>query len=167
MKPLRMLCAIVLLFSLLSGCGSARDETPVQSVPAMRQDVRIRVVDVANKTGELFDVDAIGMLWNGIEEALRSKGLLWTGDAGIPVMTLKAEIVKYQKGNVYLRQVLPIWGKTLLTAKCDLREGDRVVASAESTRTISMGKEGFSFDAWKEIYRMVAEDLVNQVVQKM
>jgi len=82
-------------------------------------------------------------------------------------MTLKAEIVKYQKGNVYLRQVLPIWGKTLLTAKCDLREGDRVVASAESTRTISMGKEGFSFDAWKEIYRMVAEDLVNQVVQKM
>jgi len=158
---------MVLLFSLLSGCGSARDETPVQSVPAMRQDVRIRVVDVANKTGELFDVDAIGMLWNGIEEALRSKGLLWTGDAGIPVMTLKAEIVKYQKGNVYLRQVLPIWGKTLLTAKCDLREGDRVVASAESTRTISMGKERFSFDAWKEIYRMVAEDLVNQVVQKM
>jgi hypothetical protein len=28
-------------------------------------------------------------------------------------------------------------------------------------------KEGFSFDAWKEIYRMVAEDLVNQVTQKM
>jgi hypothetical protein len=168
MKPLRMLCAMVLLFSLLSGCGSAREEAPVQSVPPMRQDVRIRVVDVANKTGELFDVDAIGMLWNGIEEALRNKGLLWTGDAGIPVMTLKAEILKYQKGNVYLRQVLPTWGKTVLTAKCDLREGDRVVASAESTRTISMGKkEGFSFDAWKEIYRMVAEDLVNQVTQKM
>jgi len=167
MKPMRMLCAMVLLFPLVSGCGSTREETPVQSVPAMRQDVRIRVVDVANKTGELFDVDAIGMLWNGIEESLRNKGLLWTGDAGIPVMTLKAEILRYQKGNVYLRQVLPTWGKTLLTAKCDLREGDRVVASAESTRTISMGKEGFSFDAWKEIYRMVAEDLVSQVVQKM
>ncbi len=167
MRILRMLCAMTILFSLASGCGRTRDEAPVQPAPAMRQDVRVRVVDVSNKTGELFDVDAIGMLWNGIEESLRNKGLLWTGDAGIPVMTLNAEILRYQKGNVYLRQVVPAWGKTTLTARCDLREGDRVVASAESTRTVSIGKEGFSFDAWKDVYRTVAEDLVNQVVQKM
>jgi hypothetical protein len=167
MKPMRTLCAVLLLLTLVSGCGSARDETSVQSAPAMRQDLRIRVVEVVNKTGELFDVDAIGMLWNGMEESLRNKGLLWTGDAGIPIMILKAEILKYQKGNVYLRQVMPVWGKTVLTARCDLREGDRLVASAESTRTISMGKEGFSFDAWKEIYRMVADDLINQLTQKM
>jgi len=133
----------------------------------MRQDLRIRVVNVANKTGELFDVDAIGMLWNGMEESLRNKGLLWTGDADIPVMTLRAEILKYQKGNVFLRPVLPMWGKTSLTARCELREGDRVVATGEASRTISAGKEGFSFSAWREVYRSVAEDLVNQVVQSL
>jgi hypothetical protein len=42
-----------------------------------------------------------------------------------------------------------------------------MVAAAEASRTISMSKEGFSFDAWKEIYRTVAEDLVSQVAQKM
>ncbi|MCU0571964.1 MAG: hypothetical protein MUC41_03115 [Syntrophobacteraceae bacterium] len=167
MKALRTFCALVFLVSLVFGCGRARDEAPSPSVPAMRQDVRIRVVNVANKTGELFDVDAIGMLWNGIEESLRNKGLLWTGDADIPIMTLQAEILKYQKGSVFLRPVLPMWGKTYLTARCELLEGDRVVASAESSRTISAGKEGFSFDAWKEVYRMVAEDLVSQITQKM
>lgn len=167
MKSLRTFCAMLFLVSLVFGCGRARDEAPQPSVPAMRQDVRIRVVNVANKTGELFDVDAIGMLWNGMEESLRSKGLLWTGDADIPVMTLQAEILKYQKGNVFLRPLLPMWGKTYLMAKCDLWEGDRIVASAESSRTISAGKEGFSFSAWREIYRAVAEDLVSQITQKM
>jgi len=167
MKPLRTFCAVVFLVGLIFGCGRARDEAPSPSVPAMRQDLRIRVVNVANKTGELFDVDAIGMLWNGMEESLRNKGLLWTGDADIPVMTLRAEILKYQKGNVFLRPVLPMWGKTSLTARCELREGDRVVATGEASRTISAGKEGFSFSAWREVYRSVAEDLVNQVVQSL
>lgn len=167
MKSLRMLLAIALMVGLVCGCGRARDDTPVQSVPVMRQDVRIRVVDVSNKTGKLYDVDTIGLLWNGLEESLRNKGLLWTGDTGIPVMTLRADILKYQKGSVFLRPVLPMWGKTILKVKCDLKEGDRVVASAESSRTISVGKEGFSFDAWKGIYRTVAEDLVNQLAHKM
>jgi hypothetical protein len=158
---------MVLLIGLVSGCGRGREETPVQSSPvALRQDVRIRVVGVTNKTGELFDVDAIGLLWNGMEESLRNKGLLWTGDAGIPVMTLRGQILKYQKGSVLLRP-LPFWGKTYLMARCELMEGERIVASAEASRTISMSKEGFSFDAWKEIYREVAEDLISQVVQKM
>jgi hypothetical protein len=167
MKASRMLLAMVLLTSLVYGCGRARDNTPVQSIPAMRQDLRIRVVDVSNKTGELYDVDTIGLLWNGIEESLRNKGLLWTGDTGVPVMSLRAEILKYQKGNVFLRPVLPMWGKTILTAKCELREGERVVTSAEATRIVSVSKEGFSFDAWRDVYRTVAEDLVNQVVNKM
>jgi hypothetical protein len=133
----------------------------------MRQDVRIRVVEVSNKTGKLYDVDAIGLLWNGIEESLRNKGLLWTGDSGIPVLTIRASIVEYQKGNVYLRPVLPMWGKTVLTAHCELEDGGRTVAAAESTRTISVGKEGFSSKAWKEVYRTVADDLVDQVTRSM
>lgn len=164
---MRTILVLGLLVILVCGCGRSRDETPVQSVPAMRQDVRIRVVNVSNKTGRLYDVDAIGLLWNGIEESLRNKGLLWTGDAGIPVLTLRAYITEYQKGNVYLRPVLPMWGKTVLSARCELEEEGRTVATAESTHTISAGREGLSSKAWKEVYRTVADDLVDQVTRNL
>lgn len=162
-----MIFVLALLASLACGCGRSKDDTTVRSVPAMRQDVRIRVVNVSNKTGRLYDVDAIGLLWNGIEESLRNKGLLWTGDPGIPVLTLRAYITEYEKGNVYLRPVLPMWGKTVLSARCELEEEGRTVATAESKHTISAGREGLSFKAWKEVYRTVADDLVDQVTRKL
>ena len=96
-------------------------------------------MDVSNETRELYEVDVIGMMWNALEDSLKKRGMLWKQDApGLP-LTLEAHVLKYQEGTVWLRWILPTWGKTVLTTKCDLKERGRVVASAEAKESITFG----------------------------
>lgn len=171
MKRLAIAILISLLVTSLPGCNKNRPELPPESsgveTPVARQDVCIRVVDVSNKTTELYDVDAIGLLWTGLDESLRNKGLLWQGDKPIPVLKLYAEIIKYKKGNVLLRPFFSTWGKAHLVARCELREGDRVIASAEAKHTISMGTEWLKKETYKKVFKIVANDLVTQIVRSL
>jgi hypothetical protein len=142
-------------------------ESSAVETPVMRQDLCIRVVDVANKTRELYDVDAIGLLWTGLDESLQNRGLLWQGKPGIPVFTLYGEILKYEKGNFLTRPFFSTWGKAHLVARCEVKDGDRVVATAEARHTISLGTEWFKKETWKKIFRVVANDLIEQIARKI
>lgn len=167
MRGIIGLLVLALALGTFSGCGTTREETKMGSDAPMRVDKRIRVADVTNNTRELFDVDAIGMLWNGLNESLKNKGLLWLGEPSISPLRLEATIVEYRKGNVLLRPVLPFLGKTVLSIKCDLKDGGRVIASVESKRSISVGSEGFTIGAWKKVFSEVAEDAVMQLAAKI
>jgi hypothetical protein len=158
---------VVMSLSALWGCGSTREELSAPaSVPAV-SNVQIRVVDVSNDTRELYDVDVIGMMWNALEDSLRKRGMLWTPDApGLPLL-LEARVLKYQEGNLWLRPILPMWGKTVLTAKCEVKGEGRVVASAETNESITFGHETFTVGAWRKVFATVAEDLVTQLARSL
>jgi hypothetical protein len=171
---MRRIAAVIMIGMLLTpflGCSRNRPDLPVESsateISAMRQDICIRVVDVSNKTRELYDVDAIGLLWTAMDESLRDRGLLWQGDKPIPVLKLEAEIIKYEKGNMFLRPFFSTWGKAHLVARCEVKDGDRVVATAEAKHTVSLGTEWLKKETYKKVFKLVANDLINQIARKI
>ena len=167
MKSARYLLVFSLLMGVLWGCGSARKDTPLEPAsPVLAAQVgKMKVADVSNNTNELFDVDVIGLLWTGLDENLKNRGLLWTGPAAASPYTLEAHIIRYQKGSIWLRNVLPMWGKTTLTVKCDLKQEGRTIASVEAEHSISLGSGSLTFGAWRKVFSAVAEDIVNQLLR--
>jgi hypothetical protein len=167
MKKALCFLTFALMLPLLWGCGSSREELPPPAAAPVFSNIKIRVVDVSNDTRELYEVDVIGMMWNALEDSLRKRGMLWMPDVpGLPLL-LEARILKYQEGNVWLRPILPMWGKTVLTTKCDVKDAETVVASAESKRSITFGNETFTVGAWRKIFSGVAEDLVSDLAKRL
>jgi hypothetical protein len=159
---------LLLLFVFLSGCLLSCGSTPDQLGPTARQlpNVQIKVEDVSNSTGELFDVDLIGMLWSGLDEALKRRGMLWTGQAAYAPMSLTANILKYQKGSAWYRWVVPMYGKTLLTVQCEVTKDGKNLMTVEANKDVSFGDGTFTRNAWRKVFGEVAEDLVSQIAAK-
>jgi hypothetical protein len=166
MKRMICLVACFAIFSALSGCASKHEE--IKPVPnyGYVSNVKIKVADVSNNTTELFDVDVIGMLWNSLEDSLKKRGMLWKGDLQEKPLILEAHVTKYQKGSVWLRPCLPLWGRTILEVKAELKEEGRVIATAEAKQKITLGSGTFTRDAYKKVFGTVSEDIINQVAMK-
>lgn len=167
MRSATYLVVFCLMMGTLAGCGSSNKRAALEDAPtaAVSQATAMRVLDVSNDTRQLFDVDVIGLLWNGIDQNLKARGLLWTGPASASPYTIEAHIVRYQKGSMWLRNILPMWGKTMLVVKCDLKKEGRVIASVESSHSISIGGGSLTFNAWRKIFAQVSEDIVNQLLR--
>lgn len=169
-KKTLYLIVCLLVSASLWGCGSKRPELPPPSaadVPAPVSSIKIRVLDVSNETHELYDVDVIGMMWSALEDSLKKRGMLWTPQTSGMPLTLEAHVLKYQEGSAWYRWILPTWGKTVLTTKCDLKDGGRLIASAEGKEAITFGHKTFTIDAWRKIFADVAEDLVSQLTRRL
>jgi hypothetical protein len=167
MMKKKALCyvALVLMVAALWGCSGTREELPPPTVAPAVSIVKIRVVDVSNDTRELYEVDVIGMMWTALDDSLKKRGMFWTPDDPGPPLMLEAHVLKYQEGSVWLRPILPMWGKTVLTTKCELKREGQVVASAEIKRSISFGSGTFTVNAWRKIFAGAAEDLVNELTR--
>jgi len=165
---IRVLACCLVLLSLCA-CGSSKEPAASTATgPPPNSPTKIRVVDVSNNTGELFDVDVIGLLWSGLDDALKKRGMFWTPDSPNPPLTIEAQVVKYKKGSAVARGMLvPYWGNTVLVAKCELKEGDRVIASAESKQSVSLGHGGISIGGWRKVFSAVGEELVSKVARPM
>ena len=167
MMKKKVLCcfAFVLVMAALWGCSRTHQElVPAPDTPPV-SNIKIRVVDVSNDTRELYEVDVIGMMWSALEDSLRKRGMLWTPDApGLPLI-LEAHLLKYQEGSAWLRPILPMWGKTVLTVKGEIKEGGQIVASAEAKQAISFGHGTFTVNAWRKIFAPAADELVSQLVR--
>jgi hypothetical protein len=160
-KLLRHLLLILVLMAVWS-CGTAQKDLKATSGFILTPDTRIVVADVSNDTGQVVDVDVIGLFWDALSEALRKQNLLWTkGSAGTP-LKLEAHLLKYKKGNALERWLIPGFGKTLLAVRCDLKEGMQVLAAVEARRSISFG-DGPLMGAWKKIFTSVAEETVEEL----
>jgi hypothetical protein len=163
----RMFMAVLALSVMAAwGCGKASHSAKIDGAASVPIGARIKVVDVSNDSQALPDVDMIGLLWDSLKEQLHKDGMLWTKDAvGTPLL-LEAHIVKYQKGDDIKRWLMPVVGKTLLAVRCDVKDGDRLVASVEVQRSIAFG-DGIYYRAWKQIFVQVAEDAVRELRSRL
>lgn len=169
MKKMLQCVLCLMIFYSLSACATTNPES-TYSPPGAKFEhsgVKIKVSDVSNKTGELFDVDVIGLMWNALDVSLHRRALLWDPASGGTPMEVRAEIVEYQKGSIFLRNILPPWGKTSIRAKLHLVDQGRVVASSETEQTISVGNGPFTTEAWRKIFLQAAEDLINKIVRNL
>jgi hypothetical protein len=164
-KRVGTLFLVALLF-LTGGCGSAQHKAKVEGGFTLNRDMKIRVADVSNDTGNVSDVDMIGLLWDGLSEALRKQNLLWSKDVGSPQLQIEAHIIKYQKGSAWQRYLTPGFGSTVLAVRCDLKNGQQVVATVEAKRIVAFG-DGLTIGAWKKVFAGVAEDVVKEFVNKL
>jgi hypothetical protein len=167
MMKKKTLCyvALVLMVAALWGCSGTHQELPPPTAAPAVSNVKIRVMDVSNDTRELYEVDVIGMMWTALDDSLKKRGMFWTKDEpGLPLV-LEAHVLKYQEGSVWLRPILPMWGKTVLTVKGELKREGQVVASADAKQAITFGHETFTVHAWRKIFAGVAEDLINQLAR--
>jgi hypothetical protein len=109
-------------------------------------------------------VDIIGLLWNGIDDSLKKRGMLWTPNAeGEPYM-MEGHIVYFKKGGIVERCV-PRLGDSVLTVRLELSQGGRHIATIESKRKVTFGGGTFTRSAWKKIFEEVSEDVVQQAVK--
>jgi hypothetical protein len=163
-KLLPALMALTLTATL--GCGKASQSTTVDSPAVPHSTVHIKVMDVFNDSKALPDVDMIGLLWDALKEQLARDGMLWTKDSvGTPLL-MEAHIIGYQRGDDIQRWVMPGFGSTRLTVRCDVKDGDRIVATVEVKRSIGFG-DGIQFRAWKKIFAQVAEDAVRDLRNRL
>ncbi len=159
--------ALLLMLCAFWGCASNKGELISEPTAAVRSDVKIRVADVSNDTGKLFDVDVIGLLWNGLEDGLKKRGMLAAGPSGDAPLQIKAHVLKYKKGNAIGRTLLPVGFSTVLYVRAELIQGATVLASAETKRDISFGEGAFARGMWKKVFEEVGEDLVKQLTRKI
>jgi hypothetical protein len=88
--------------------------------------------------------------------------MLWTQDIGGTPLLIEAHIIKYKKGDDIQRWFMPGFGSTALSVRCDVKDGDTLVATVEVQRSIAYG-DGIEFRAWKKIFAKVAEDAVREL----
>lgn len=142
------------------GAGDLSVAKPVVSSP-----YKVRVVDVSNDTRKVYDVDVIGLLWNGIENSLKERGMLWTPQCKGEPYVMKGHIVYFQEGNLAER-LLPYMGDTVLKVRVDLSRGGKHIATIVSSRKIGFGKGTITLHAWRKIFAEVSADVVKQAVRK-
>jgi len=126
---------------------------------------KVRVSDVSNDTHQVYDVDVIGLLWNGLEDSLKKRGMLWTPQFEGEPYVMEGHIEYFRKGSMEARWV-PYVGNTVLTVRVELSQGGKHLASIESKHKIAFGGGTFTRNAWKKIFEEACEDVVNQAIKK-
>lgn len=148
---------------LLTACvGTAKHDVKVHDAQAFSSDTRVIVGEVANKTGESFDIDIEAMLKSAMEQQLSDEKLLGReGDADL--VTMNVNIIEYRKGDAFKRWLWPGYGSTVLVIEATLLDSEgNVDATAQANRSVDAGG-GYTIGAWKSIFEDVAEDLVEEL----
>jgi hypothetical protein len=151
------------------GCANVQHQASFNKNYLPKEDVRIKVAEVVNDTGFNFDIDIEKMLSNNLEEQLNEENLLCLGELE-PNLFLESRIIGYKKGSAFKRWMMPGWGATELSIRCDLKDDkNNLVGSAMASREIIAGGL-YTVGAWETIFKAVAndvaEDLRNQIVAR-
>jgi hypothetical protein len=168
-RKIRLLALVLIPLFIFACHRGGKKDIPVESgiqapKPVVVSPYKVKVADVFNDTHEVFDVDIIGLLWNGIDDSLKKRGMLWTPNAeGEPYM-MEGHIVYFKKGGIVERCV-PRLGDSVLTVRLELSQGGRHIATIESKRKVTFGGGTFTRSAWKKIFEEVSEDVVQQAVK--
>ncbi len=126
---------------------------------------KVRVADVSNDTREVYDVDVIGLLWNGLEDSLKKRGMLWTPQLEGEPYVLEGHVLYFKEGDMAAR-FLPYVGDTVLSVRVELSKGGTHLATIESKRKIAYGTGTFTRNAWKKVFEEVSEDVVKKATEK-
>ncbi len=162
-----IVCFVLISFACSRGKGNdvfvAQPSPPLPST-LTSSPYKVKVVDVSNDAHAVFDVDVIGLLWSGLEDSLKKRGMLWNEKTGGTPYTIEAHVVSYQKGSMGARW-MPYAGDTSLVVKCEVKNDGRQIAALESKHKITFGKGTFTRGAWRKVFEEVSEDLVTQAAK--
>jgi len=138
----------------------------VEDQQAFGVTTKILVGEVANKTGESFDIDIAAMLRDAMVNELAKENLL--GQQGArDLVTMNVNIIEYRKGDAFKRWLWPGYGSTVLVVEATLLDAEgNVDATAQANRSVDAGG-GYTTGAWKEIFEDVAADLVADLKVKI
>lgn len=155
-----LLLIVPVLF--LAACGTVEHSVRVADEQAFRSGTKVVVAEVANKTGETFDIDVEQLLRDAMVNELAKEKLL--GQAGEPgVVSMNVNIIEYRKGDAFKRWLWPGYGSTVLVIEATLLDADgNVDATAQANRSVDAGG-GYTIGAWKTIFGKVAADLVSDL----
>lgn len=153
---------LVFPFLFLVGCGTVEHSVRVEDQQAFGHDTRVIVGEIANKTGESFDIDIEGMLREAIVNELTRQTLL-APEGSRDAVTMNVSIIEYRKGDAFKRWLWPGYGSTVLVIEATLLDTEgNVDATAQANRSVDAGG-GFTVGAWEEIFEDVAADLVSDL----
>jgi hypothetical protein len=148
------------------GKGDVRGQEDIyKPPPVVVSPYKVKVADVFNDTHKVFDVDVIGLLWNGMEASLKKRGMLWTPNAEGEPYIMEGHVVYFKKGGMAER-FLPRLGDTVLAVRVELSRGGRHIATIESKSKIAFGAGTITRNASEKVFDQVVEDVVNQAVKK-
>ena len=161
-KNYMRLLIVASLTGLLSigfiGCTNVQHQVKLDKDLIPKEDVSIKVDKVVNDTGFAFDIDIEHMLTDALEDQLLEEDLLWLG-GNEPVLIMESKIVEYRKGNAFKRWMMPGWGATELSIRCELKDDkNNLVGSALASREVVAGG-GYTIGAWKTVFKDVANDV--------
>ena len=155
------LFSVLLMAVLFSGCAVKNSAVVLNDNYTPKNNAKIEVEAVSNKTEKTFEMDIQKMLKDSLTKKLESDGMLWTNDE-YAKLQLDVSIVEYSEGNAFKRWIMPGWGATILRIEATLKDNNEVVGKAHASRNIAAGG-GFTIGAWKTIYDDIASDLINDL----
>lgn len=160
--------SLLYIFPLLFlvACGTVEHSVRVEDQQAFGVTTKILVGEVANKTGESFDIDIAAMLRDAMVNELAKENLL--GQQGArDLVTMNVNIIEYRKGDAFKRWLWPGYGSTVLVVEATLLDAEgNVDATAQANRSVDAGG-GYTTGAYKEIFEDVAADLVADLKVKI
>lgn len=142
---------------VFSGCSS-KHSLVLNENYTPKQDAKIEVEAVANKTSQTFEIDIQKMLKKSLNKKLEADGILWVNNENSKLQ-LNIDIMEYSEGNAFKRWLVPGWGATVLTIEATLKDSDQVVGKANATRNIVAGG-GYTIGAWKTVFDDIAADVI-------
>ncbi|MCE5334995.1 MAG: hypothetical protein LLG06_10435 [Desulfobacteraceae bacterium] len=167
MKIRYLLVVLLALATFSCNRGGDSDFVAGPFVPSVTSPIKVRIVDVSNDTHKVHDVDVIGLLWNGMEDSLKRRGMLWRSQMGGKPYLIEARVVYFKKGNMAGR-LLPYVGDTVLSVKCELKDGDqRSLATIETKHKFSFGSNTMTRAAWRKLFDEVSEEVITEAVRKL
>jgi hypothetical protein len=157
--------SVMFLFFIImfvaSGCGTAHHALDFQNNYMPKADAKIEVGPVKNETGENFDIDIEKMLAAALADTLRREELFWEGKEASK-LTSNCKILEYKKGDAFKRWLMPGWGSTVLSVKCDLLDGNVIVGIINARRTVD-GGGAYTVGAWEKVFGQLSGDIVMDV----
>jgi hypothetical protein len=161
-----VLAAILFAGVMATGCGTVEHKVVIDEQYAVLPETRVALGPVENQTGQAFDIEIESMLADALAQSLREKNLEWQANP-TPKLVLTTNIVQYEKGDAFKRWLMPGWGSTVLVVRGDLADAEgHVVGSVDAKRTVDAGG-GYTIGAWKTVFRDMANDIVEQLEEKL
>lgn len=154
------LTGLVLAGILFSGC-SAKHSLVFNENFTPKDNTKIELKEVSNKTSQTFEVNAEQMLKEALSKKLETENMLWVNEESSKLQ-LYVDILEYSEGNAFKRWIMPGWGATVLSIEATLKDNNQIIGKANANRNIAAGG-GYTIGAWKYVYDDIAADLISDL----
>lgn len=134
----------------------------------MRPGAKVELSSVGVAPGKSYEIDAVGLMREALEAALGERDIAWQGDPATDRFVLDVVVEDYEPGNAFKRWVLPGYGATILQVSGVLTDASTGEVAGELFQERSIYSGGaFTIGMWENVFRAVAEDMVNELENRV